>query len=173
MTATATRAATAATTKTYQRILYVTRKLLADLLGVLADKAHFSNEHAKKIVDDIRTLLDEQVLDRITFVWFASSTKIVLRELTYTVRGEGFVGTDAPSGALPYRQDLLDATFQVRVSYNDRWSKLGAEGQQEIRSRLVLAWSSASALTYNNGSTQNEHAYAKDGYALTRTRYEG
>ena len=171
MTASATRAATTATT--YQRIQYVTRKLLADLLGVLADKAHFTNEHATKLVTDIRTLLDQQVLDRITFVWFALATQVVLRELTYAVRGEGFVGTDAPSGALPFRDDLLDATFQVRITYNDRWSKLSSEGQQEIRKQLTLTWSNANALTYNNGSRQDEHAYAKDGYALQRSRYEG
>lgn len=173
MTSAATRVATAATTTTFQRIQYVTRKLLADLLGVLADKAHFTTDHATKIVGDIRTLLDEQVLDRITFVWVAPTTQVALREVTYVVRGEGFVGSDAPSGALPFRHDLLDATFQVRIVHNDRWSKLGAEAQKEIRARLVLTWSNASTLAYNNGSRQAEHAYAKDGYALQRSRYEG
>ena len=87
MTFSQTRTSTATTT--WARVKYVTRKVQADLLGILDMYGYYTEEYGLKLITDLRVLLDEEVIDRVRFVWSKKGTNEVLWALSYTViRGD-------------------------------------------------------------------------------------
>ncbi len=168
---TMTIARTSATTTTYERIEHVTRKVRADLLAVVDTYAYFKEPFAADVVADVRTLLDEEALDSLQFVWLRRGTQTVLEELRYVVVPDGAGHVDARSGGVVYRQELAGADFHVRVTYSARWARMSEAERASVRKRLVLKWGPAGQLDYAGGRWANDRAYAKDGYALERKQF--
>ncbi len=169
MTMTLTR--TGAATTTYERIEYVTRKVRADLFAIVDSYRYFDERRATNLIADVRTFLDEEVLDRVQFVWLRRGTQVVLEEFRYVVLADGSGCVDARSGGVPYRPELASADFRVQVTYSDRWTRLSDAEREAIRKRLVLSWGPAGRLDYAGGSWVTDRAYAKDGYALERKQF--
>ncbi len=168
--ATSTSTRTTTQTSTLTKVVYVTRKVKADLLAILDTYGYFSESYAQDVIHDVRVFLDEEVIDRVKFVWTRPGSTYVLEELEYQVVS-GDVGlADDRAGGIKYRYDLGGADFHVRITYNSRWKSIGAQGQAEIRSDLSLKWGSAGTLDYSGGRRVSDRTYSRDGYGLNRPR---
>ncbi len=169
MTSTTTRAATQ--TSTLTKIIYVTQKVQADFIAILDTYGYFTLDYARSVIHDVRVLLDEEVIDRVKFVWTVPSSGRVMDEFEYVVIAAGIGQVDDRAGGVRYRPELATADFQVRVVYNDRWVKLAEDQKAAIREDLVLPWGPAGSLDYSGGRWVQDRTYAREGYGLSRRRY--
>lgn len=164
---------TAAATTTVAKIAYVTRKMQADFLAILDTYTYdgYSERYAMEIVEDIRTLLDEEVLDVVSFVWTQKGNNQVLDTFQYSVVTGESVSTNDRSGGVAYYSELAEADFRVRLTYNQRWKNMDQSERQQISEKLITDWDSAKQLNYGNGSWTTEKTYSKDGYGVVRERF--
>lgn len=164
---------TAAATTTVAKIAYVTRKMQADFLAILDTYTYdgYSEEYALKIVEDIRTLLDEEVLDVVSFVWTQKRSNRVLDTFRYSVVTGEVASTNDRSGGVEYYSELADADFRVRLTYNQRWKNMDQSERNLISKKLITDWDSANQLNYGSGSWTTEKTYSKDGYGVVRERF--
>ena len=171
MSASTTR--TAAATTTIAKIAYVTRKMQADFLAILDTYTYdgYSESYAREIIEDIRRLLDEEVLEYISFVWTRKGTNVVLDTFRYSVvTGEAITSNDR-SGGISYRSELANAHFTVRLDYNQRWQNMSSSERNSVSEDLNITWTPAGNLNYSGGSWTTERTYSKDGYGLVRQRF--
>lgn len=171
MSASTTRSASA--TSTIAKIAYVTRKMQADFLAILDTYTYegYSETYAREIIEDIRRLLDEEVLEYISFVWTRKGTNIVLDTFRYSIlTGEAITSNDR-SGGVPFLSELANAHFTVRLDYNQRWQNMSSSEKVSVSEDLNISWVSAGSLNYSNGSWSTERTYSKDGYGLVRQRF--
>ncbi|MGH7393089.1 MAG: hypothetical protein ACREM3_27085 [Candidatus Rokuibacteriota bacterium] len=66
---TTTQTRTATQTSTLTKVVYVTRKVQADLFALVDTYSQITPEYARKLIHDLRLLLDEEVINRIELVW--------------------------------------------------------------------------------------------------------
>jgi len=158
-------------TNTLSKVVYVTRKVQADLLTVLDHYHYFSEVYAQELIHDIRVFIDEEVLSRVKFVWIKTGTSFVLEELDYFIISGGVGLADDRSGSIRFHPDLSKANFRVQITYNDRWQKMSVDEKKAIHAGLKLAWGTASQLTYSGGQWSSERTYSQDGLGLNRSRY--
>ena len=97
-TGTATRLATQ--TSSLTKIVYVTRKVQADFLAIMDTYGYFSEDYARNLIADVRTFLDEDVIDAVKFVWKSVGINEVLEEIRYVVITGGIGLADDRPGAL-------------------------------------------------------------------------
>ena len=164
---------TAAATTTIAKIAYVTRKMQADFLAILDTYTYdgYSESYAREIVEDIRRLLDEEVLETISFVWTQKWSNRVLDTLRYSVvTGEATSDNDR-SGGISYRSVLAEADFRVRLNYNQRWKNMSQSERNSISADLNITWVSGGHLDYSSGTWTTDRTYSKDGYGLVRQRF--
>ena len=169
MTTTRTRAATQTSTNT--KIVLVARKVQADFLAVLDTYGYFSLDWGAKVMNDVRDLMAEEVIDEVYLVWTRPGSNVVLDAFRYRIILAGIGEADARSGNIRYKPELADANFNLRVEYNSRWRELGEEGRQEVRERLQLPWGPAGRLDYSGGRWDTDRTYSKDGYGAHRDRF--
>lgn len=169
MSATGTRMATQ--TSTVPKIVYVTRKVQADFLAILDTYGYFAETYARQVINDVRVFLDEEVVERVKFVWTRPGSSQVLEELTYTVVAGGVGLADDRPGGIRYRSELATADFHVRVNYNSRWDALPEAERTTIRQALSLKWGAAGQLDYSGGRWVAERTYSREGYGLRRERF--
>ena len=164
---------TAAATTTVAKIAYITRKMQADFLAILDTYTYdgYSESYALEIVEDIRRLLDEEVLDTISFVWTRKLSNRVLDTFRYSVVTGEAVTTNDRSGGVAYYSELAQADFRVRLNYNQRWKNLSQSERNSISADLNITWVSANQLDYGTGSWTTEKTYSKDGYGVVRERF--
>jgi hypothetical protein len=170
-TGTATSTRTATSTSTLSKINYVTRKMQADFLAILDTYGYFSAVYAQQLIHDVRVFLDEEVIDRICFVWTRSDGTSVLEELKYTVVAGGAELADDRAGGITYRPELAQASFHVRVTYSARWQNMPEAEKNALRKELKLKWGSAGQLDYSGGQWSDDRTYSRDGYGLARQRF--
>ena len=159
-------------TTTWARVKHVTRKAQADLLAVLDTYGYYSEEYGLSIIKDLRVLLDDEVIDRVDFVWTKKGTDDVIESLSYTVvRGDALPDND--TGDIRYRPELSAAvaSFSVVIYRNQRWRNMPESSKADVRSRLALGWDSDANHNYGLGWWQNDRTYSKGGYGLERKRY--
>ena len=109
LTATATRTATQ--TSSLTKVVYVTRKVQADFLAILDTYHYFAEDYAIQLIADVRTFLDEAVIDAVKFTWKEAGTNTVLEEIRYMVIS-GSVGlADDRPGGIRYNTALKSADF--------------------------------------------------------------
>ncbi len=171
MSASSTR--TAAATSTVAKIAYVTRKIQADFLAILDTYTYdgYSESYALEIVEDIRRLLDEEVLDSISFLWTQKGSNRVLDTFRYSVVTGNVSSKNDRSGGVGYYSELAEAYFRVRLTYNQRWTDIGQSEQNSISADLNINWVSGNQLDYGSGSWTTEKTYSKDGYGVVRERF--
>lgn len=159
-------------TSTVPKIVYVTRKVQADLLGIIDTYGYFTADYVQQLIHDIRVFLDEEVVDRVRFIWTRPGSNYVLHELEYVVIASGIGLADDRAGGTGYRAELVGAYFFVRVHYNTRWQDMGEAARNDVRQGLSLTWSPGGELDYSGGQRTAERAYSRDGYGLQRYRFE-
>jgi hypothetical protein len=169
MSATASRLATGTTPHT--AVLHITRKVQADLLAIGDTYDYFIEEYTQDVIHDLRTFIDEEVLDQVKFMWTKPGTNQVLDALRYVVLdGVADLADDRPGG-IRYDPVLATADFHVRVTYNSRWTKMDLTERKSIRSQLTLAWGAAGQLNYSGGKWIGDRTYSMDVKGLARSRF--
>lgn len=168
-----TQTRTATQTSTLVKVVYVTRKVQADLFQLAETYGQMSEEYAQKLIHDLRIYLDEEVLAEITFLWTRPGTNQVVGAYTYKVLSGGVGLVDDRSGGIRYDPTLQASTFGVRITHNARWYDLTQAEQDDIESDMRLPWGTGGALDYSRGRWQSERTYSKDGYGLARERFIG
>src|SRR5262249_3023328 len=101
MTMTRTRAASQ--TATHTQIVYVARKVEADLLAIIDTYGYESEQWALDVMHDVRVLLDEEVIDRIYLAWTRRGSNEVIDAYSYKVIVGGIGLADDRSGNIRYR----------------------------------------------------------------------
>jgi hypothetical protein len=168
-TGTATRPATQTISLT--KIVYVTRKVQADFLAIMDTYGYFSEDYAKKLIADVRTFLDEDVIDAVKFIWKEAGTNDVLEELRYVVISGSIGLADDRPGGIRYNAALKNADFTVYVTYNDRWKNMNEQEKQAVRDSLQLSWGPGGTLNYSQGYWQTDKIYSSGDYGLSRRRF--
>lgn len=170
MTFTQTR--TSSTTTTWARVKYVTRKVQADLLGILDTYGYYSEEYGLKLIRDLRVLLDEEVIDRVKFVWSKKDTNEVVYALSYTVIA-GDALADDETGDIPYYSALSAsaASFSVVITRSQRWKNMSESSKNRVREKLELGWESDADYKYGAGWWVRDRIYSKGSYGLERKRF--
>lgn len=158
-------------TSTFTKIVYVTRKVQADLLSIQDLYEVFPEGHAQNIIHDIRHFLDEEVIDKVKFTWIEDGGIRVLEELEYKVITGGIGLADDRPGGIRYRWLLANAKFSVRITYNNRWSQMEDWEKAEVRKDLKLSWGPSGQLDYSGGRWITDRTYSKNDYGLTRRRF--
>jgi hypothetical protein len=153
--------------------VYVTRKVQADFLAILDTYGYryFPEGYARDIILDVRTFLDEEVIDTVKFVWTDRGTNQVMEELRYTVITNGIGLADDRPGGITYNPALATANFTVYVTYSGRWWRMSEEDRQAVRGGLRLNWTPGGVLSYSNGSWRSDRTYSSGGYGLSRQRF--
>lgn len=168
-TGTVTRSATQSSS--FTKIVYVTRKVQADFLAIMDTYGYFSEGYAKKLIEDVRTFLDEDVINKVKFIWKETGTSDVLEEIRYTVISGGIGLADDRPGGITYNKALKEADFTVRVTYNDRWDNMDEQQRRVVRDTLRLSWGPGGVLNYSQGSWQTDKIYSSGDYGLSRQRF--
>jgi hypothetical protein len=170
-TGTTTSTRTATSTSTFSKINYVTRKVQADFLAILDTYGYFPAAYAQQLIHDLRAFLDEEVIDHIGFIWTRRDGIYVLEELKYIVVAGKAELADDRAGGITYRPELVQASFQVRVTYSRRWQNMSEVEKNTFRKELQLKWGPAGQLDYSGGQWSDDRMYSRDGYGLARQRF--
>lgn len=166
-----TSARTTTLTSTLTKVVYVTRKVQADLLAIQDLYDYFPESYAQDIIHDIRHFLDEEVIDRVKFIWIEVGGNRVLEELEYRVIAGGIGLADHRPGGIRYQWQLEQTDFKVRMKYNKRWDNMYEPQKVAIRNGLNLPWGPAGQLDYSGGHWVADRTYSQDGYGLVRRRF--
>jgi hypothetical protein len=158
-------------TGTLSKIVYVARKIEADLLNIIDSYGYASEQWAIDVMHDVRELMDEEVIERVYLVWTRQGTNEVLDAYSYRVIIGGLGLADDRSGNIRYRPELVDATFNLRVDYKQRWWNLEAEDKTDIQRRLTLPWGPGGRLDYSKGRWTSDRTYSKDDFGVARERF--
>lgn len=162
---------TATQTSSLTKVVYVTRKVQADFLAIIDTYNYFSEDYAIKLIADVRTFLDEDVISAVKFIWKEAGTNDVLEEIRYVVISGGIGLADDRPGGIRYNPALKSADFTVYVTYNNRWNNMNDQQKQAVRDALKLPWGPAGTLNYNQGSWQTDKTYSSGDYGLSRHRF--
>lgn len=169
MSATQTRERTQ--TGALSRIVYVARKIEADLLAII-DTYGYSNESwAINVMHDVRVLMDEEVIEKVFLAWTRRGSNEVLDAYSYRVIIGGLGVADDRSGNIRYRPELIGASFNFRVEYKPRWRQLNLADKADIQSRLLLTWAAGGILDYSKGRWTGDKTYSKDDFGVARDRF--
>jgi hypothetical protein len=169
MSATLSRSATGTTP--YTSVIHITRKVQADLLAIGDTYEYFTEKYAQDVIHDVRVFIDEEVIEKVEFVWQKAGTIEVLDALRYIViNGVAGLADDRPGG-IKYDPALASADFHVRVYYNSRWTRMGESERNSIREGLTLRWGPAGQLNYSGGRWVDDRTYSMDVKGLVRNRF--
>jgi HORMA domain-containing protein len=169
MSATLSRSATGTTP--YTSVVHITRKVQADLLAIGDTYEYFTEKYAQDVIHDVRVFIDEEVIEKVEFVWQKASTNEVLDALRYIViNGVAGLADDRPGG-IKYDAALASTDFHVRVYYNSRWTRMGESERNSVREGLTLRWGPAGQLNYSSGRWVEDRTYSMDGKGLVRDRF--
>jgi hypothetical protein len=155
------------------KVVYVTRKVQADLFALVDTYGQMTEDYAQKLIHDLRLLLDEEIIDRIDFLWTWAGTNQVVGAYSYRVIAAGMGLVDDRSGGIRYDPALQESKFAVRIYHNTRWYQLTDEDREAIGTQCWLPWGPGGQLDYSRGSWTLDRTYSKDGYGLGRQRFAG
>jgi hypothetical protein len=150
----------------------MSRKVQADLLGILDTYGYYSEEYGLKLIRDLRVLLDEEVISRVDFVWAKRSTNDVLDSLSYTViNGDALPDND--TGDILYNSALSASvvSFSVVIYRSQRWKNMPEYSKNRVREKLELGWENGADYNYGLGWWVADRMYSKGGYGLERKRF--
>lgn len=169
---TRTRIESASTTSTLTKVVYVTRKVQADLFNLVDTYGQISQDYATTLIHDLRILLDEEVLDRIEFVWTYKNTDVVIGAYVYKVITAEYGLVDDRAGGIRYDAMLQNADFGVRITRNERWRTMSAAGKKAINDQCDIGWVPASALDYSRGTLTSERMFSNGDLGLDRLGFK-
>ena len=166
-----TQTRTATQTSTLTKVVYVTRKVQADLFALVDTYGQISESYAEQLIHDLRLLLDEEVLDKIRLLWTKAGSNQVVGAYSYQVIAAGIGLADDRSGNIRYDATLQIAEFSVRIYYNDRWRDLSEEQRRAIKSACRFSWGPGGNLDFSGGTFQADRTYSRDGLGLGRKQF--
>ena len=166
-----TQTRTATQTSTLTKVVYVTRKLQADLFALVDTYGQISESYAQQLIHDLRLLLDEEVVDKIHLLWTRASTNQVVAAYSYQVIAAGIGLADDRSGNIRYDTTLQLSEFSVRVYYNDRWNAMNEQQRDAIHSGCHLTSAPGGTLDFSCGTFNADRTYSRDGYGLGREQF--
>jgi len=169
VSATQTRAASQ--TGTLSCIVYVARKIEADLLAIIDTYGCGSESWGTNLMHDVRILMDEELIEKVYMAWTRSGSNEVLDAYSYRVIIGGLGLADDRSGNIRYRHELTGAEFHFRVEYKQRWWDMNEEDKADIRRRLNLHWTTGGMLDYSMGRWSSDKTYSKDDFGVARDRF--
>ncbi len=168
-----TQTRTATQTSTLTKVVYVTRKVQADLFALVDTYSQISEEYARKLIHDIRLFLDEEVIQRIELLWTKPGTNEVVGAYAYEVIAAGIGLADDRAGGIRYDGALGGAAFAVRITHNARWAQMTPQERRAVEAQCELHWGPAGYLDFSRGTWISERTYSKEGYGLSRQRFTG
>jgi hypothetical protein len=166
-----TQTRTATQTSTLTKVVYVTRKVQADLFALVDTYGQISQSYAEQLIHDLRLLLDEEVLDKIRLLWTKAGSNQVVGAYSYQVIAAGIGLADDRSGNIRYDATLQIAEFSVRIHYNDRWSSLSEQERRAIHSDCKFTWGPGGTLDFSSGRFNSDRTYSRDGLGLGREQF--
>jgi len=166
-----TRNASETESSTLTKVVYVTRKVQADLFNIVDTYNQITQDYAERLIHDLRILLDEEALDRIEFLWTYKNTNIVLGAYAYKVIGNGIGLADDRAGGIRYDSALQACDFTVHIFRSEHWRQMSYESQKAISDQCKLQWSAAGSLDYSQGTFTSGRTYSKDGLGLDRNGF--
>lgn len=169
----ATQTRTATQTSTLTKVVYVTRKMQADLFNLVDTYNQITQEYAERLIHDLRLLLDQEVLDRIDFYWTYPGTNVVVGAYIYKVVTAGVGLVDDRAGSMRYDPLLQASEFSVRIYRNSLWRDMSDADRKAINDKCVIGWTTGAVLDYSRGASSAEKTYSKDGYGFNRERFRG
>jgi hypothetical protein len=164
---------TTTATSTLTKVVYVTRKVQADLFNLVDTYEQITQEYAERLIHDLRILLDEEVLERIEFLWTYPDTNVVVGAYIYKVISAGVGLADDRAGGIRYDPVLQVSEFRVRISRNAHWYGMSDADKDAITEKCCIGWTSGATLDYSRGGATSDKTYSKDGLALSRERFKG
>lgn len=169
MSATRTRSGTQ--TGTLSKIVYVARKVEADLLAIIDTYSCRSEQWAINVMHDVRVLMDEEAIDKIDLAWTRRETNEVLDAYSYQIIIGRLGLADDRSGNIRFRSQLVGADFHFHVKYTSRWRNMDSVQKLDIQERLRLPWTAAGMLDYSYGTWQSDKTYSMDDLGAARNRF--
>jgi hypothetical protein len=164
---------TAAQTSILTKVVHVTRRVQADLFNLVDTYSQITQAYAESLIHDLRILLDEEVLERIDFLWTYPGTNIVVGAYIYKVITADVGLVDDRSGGMRYDVRLQAAAFKVRIYRNSHWYGMSDADRKAIADKCQITWTPGEALDFSRGSSAAERMYSKDGLGLSRERFRG
>jgi hypothetical protein len=164
---------TATQTSTLTKVVYVTRKVQADLFNLVDTYGQITQAYADKLIHDLRVLLDEEVLERIDFLWTSPGTNIVVGAYIYKVITADIGLVDDRAGGMRYDATLQGAAFKVRIYRNSRWYGMSNADRKAIATKCWIDWTPGEILDFSRGNSIAERMYSNDGLGLGRDRFWG
>ena len=164
---------TATQTSTLTKVVYVTRKVQADLFNIVDTYGQITQEYAEELIHDLRILLDEDVLERIDFLWTYPGTNIVAGAYIYKVISAGVGLVDERAGGMRYDATLQGKAFKVRIYRNAHWYAMSVDDRKAIASKCWITWTPGEALDFSRGSSSAERTYSNQDLGLARERFRG
>ena len=168
-----TQTRTATQTSTLTKVVYVTRKVQADLFNLVDTYGQITQLYAEELIHDLRILLDEEVLERIDFLWTYPGTNIVVGAYIYKVITADVGLVDDRAGGMRYDATLQGATFNVRIYRNSHLYGMSDADRQAIADKCWIGWTPGQLLDFSRGSSTADRMYSKEGLGLGRERFRG
>ncbi len=171
-TQTLTRSASATATSTLTKVVYVTRKVQADLFNLVDTYGQISQDYAETLIHDMRLLLDEEVLEKIELVWTYKGTNLVAGAYVYKVITADIGLADDRAGGIRYDSILQSCDFDVRIYRNDHWRAMSDADRKAISDQCYIRWTPAGSLDYSQGALSRDRTYSNNGLGLDRERFK-
>ncbi|WP_425619071.1 hypothetical protein NA78x_002802 [Anatilimnocola sp. NA78] len=159
-------------TSTLSKVVYVTRKLQADLFNLVDTYSQMTQNHAEKLISDLRILLDEEVIERIDLLWTYKNTNVVMGAYVYKVINAGSGLADERAGGIRYDSILQDCDFGVRIYRNSHWWAMSEADRKAIAAKCQIQWSPGESLDFSRGSVTSDRMYSNNGLGLDRGRFQ-
>lgn len=169
---TMTRSASETSTSTLTKVVYVTRKVQADLFNIVDTYHHITQSDAERLIHDLRILLDEEVLERIDLVWTYKNTSLVAGAYVYKVISADVGLADDRAGGIRYDSILQSSDFGVRIYRNSHWLAMSDADRKAISERCYFKWSAAEVLDFSRGTLSSDRMYSNNGLGLDRERFK-
>jgi hypothetical protein len=155
----------------FQQILAVTRSVQTDLFAIQEMYHPFTDDFVKKLVADLRVMMDEDTISRIVVNWVAPGTSRVVDALRYIVEfGEAKRPNDRPGG-LAYEPALKNAIVKIRIHDSNHWKQLPKATKLKIAKMLLLPWSRGGTLDYSGGKFVSDRGYGQSQVGISRERF--
>lgn len=166
-----TQTRTASATSTLSKVVYITRKVQADLFNLVDTYSQITQDYAETLIHDFRILLDEEVIERIDLLWPYKYTNVVIGAYVYKVINAGSGLADDRAGGIRYDSVLENCDFGVRIYRNAHWSAMSDADRKAIADRCIIQWTPGGSLDFSRGTMTSERMYSNSGLGLDRGRF--
>lgn len=166
-----TQTRSASATSTLSKVVYVTRKVQADLFNLVDTYSQISQDYAETLIHDFRILLDEEVIERIDLLWTFKNTSVVIGAYVYKVINADNGLADERAGGIRYDSILQNCDFAVRIYRNAHWRAMSDADRKAIDAKCHITWTPGGALDFTRGTLTSDRMYSNNGLGLDRGRF--